>query len=136
MTTLYEQMDVVEKSRMEADSLMLMLLGADEILDSCLDDLLKDVLAAFSGASERMCETLRSTIKGDDRASKHAMLFFGMYSRPDWCRKFLKCNNVPVIKFKRFYENGLKINTNSLLKGKITCIQEYVELLRTEYVVT
>lgn len=134
--TLYEQMDVVEKTRVESDALMLMLLGEDKEISKCLAELMKDVLKSFPNASGRMRETLQFTIEGDDRASKHAMLFFAMHTRPEWCRKFLKSHNVPAVKFKRFYENGLKANTEKLLKGNLACIQEYVELSRIEYVIT
>ena len=134
--TLYESMDIVEKTRMDNDSLLLLLLGDVASIDKCLQALLQDLLRSFPDASQRRRDTLQATIAGTGRASKHAFLFFGLHTRPVWCRQFLKDHNVPVAKFKRFYENGLKLNTEKLLCGKMACIQEYAELLRTEDVVT
>ena len=129
-------MDLIERTRMDSDMIMSMLLGDDDKLEACLNSLFKVVLDKFPNCSKRMKETLRKTIEHGDRASKHAMLFFGMCRCTDWCRTLLKENNIPSMKFKRFFEDGLKKNTRNLLTGSIICIQDYVEETRKEYIVT
>ena len=129
-------MDIIERTRMDSDTMMSMLLGDDGKLEACLKTLLKVVLDKFPKCSKRMKETLSKTIEHGDKASKHAMLFFGMYRCTDWCRTLLKENNIPPMKFKRFFEDGLKKNTHNLLTGNIICIQDYVEETRKEYIVT
>jgi len=135
-TSVWEKMEVVARARRDSDAILSALLDDNKKINVHLVDLWKHLQETFPDCSKRMTETLQDVISGDDRAAKHGMLFFGLHTRPSWCRKFLKEHNAPPIKFKLFYENGLKHNTEKLLSGELVCLQEYVEETRKEYIVT
>jgi len=135
-SSVWEKMEIIASARRESDVMMSLLLEHNEKIDVHLRHLCRHLLKQFPECSKRMRKELEKTVAGTDRAAKHGMLFFGLYTRPNWCRDFLKENNIPPVKFKLFYENGLRTNTEKLLSGEIVCLQEYVEETRKEYIVT
>jgi hypothetical protein len=136
-SSVYVQMDRVQAVRTEADAILHMLQSEDTAaLDACLQTLRDHLLVDFPGSTPRFKKTIDQTITSQDRSAKHALLFFGLYTSPEWCKMVLKTHRIPVAKFKRFYESSLKEGSQQLLDNTLVCIQEYIEHVRTEYYLT
>jgi hypothetical protein len=78
---------------------------------------------------------LRQTVNTDDRAAKHALIFFALAKEPSVRSIFLneQSPRVPPEKFKHFVENDLQKLVEKLMSGAFTSLRAFVEDARWEY---
>ena len=105
-----------------------------------MDDVVKQICTTISSRfgdkkSVRLTNMLRQTVNTDDRAAKHALIFFALAKEPSVRSIFLneQSPRVPPEKFKHFVENDLQKLVEKLMSGAFTSLRAFVEDARWEY---
>lgn len=136
MANMFEDMDAIEKKRMEKDILVKCLLNReDDTLNTLVSDLSARLVKKYPQRSARFSRVLKEIQGNSDRSCKHAFLLFGIFNDSEWCQYFIEQTLVNPIKYKRFYETALKTTTEKLLDGQLICLKDYIEQLRLEYLI-
>ena len=135
-------MDLVEVARRQKHYVYELLSSHSEAqLDGEVALALQFLRKSMAGSeSGRLKEQLESLQKGQDRCSKHALFFFALWNDERYRKHFLydhkkASKRLNIVAF-RYFLKELEIHTNSLLKGELICLQDYVEELRKSYCIT
>lgn len=134
---MYKRMENIEHARQRSDLLYHILVNSEA---KTLDDVVKQICTTISSRfgdkkSVRLTNMLRQTVNTDDRAAKHALIFFALAKEPSVRSIFLneKSPRVPPEKFKHFVENDLQKLVEKLMSGAFTSLRAFVEDARWEY---
>jgi hypothetical protein len=90
--------------------------------------------------SPRLAQHLSEVKTTTNRAAKHALLLFAIWNG-NWYLGHLFGSDptisarIPVTNFKVFLK-AVSDKTTALLQGELICLQDYVEQLRTCYLIT
>ncbi len=98
-----------------------------------ISNLLKDKYTI----SKRLGSVLQKIIETQNRAVKHAMLFFCLYQEESFVDHFLSLNDgskIDVEKFSTFVNEQLPELCGNLLKGNFISLQDFIETSRHIYV--
>lgn len=137
MVDVYTQMDTIERNRMRRDLILDMFVNKDiNILHTFIAPMIDTILKTYPTCSARMRRMLTRLRTTPSRSVLHAFIFFCMFNESHMSTTLLEKSRVHKLKFKRFYDTTLHDNTQDLLAGKFVCLQDYVETLRLEYIVT
>lgn len=130
-------MENIEHARQRSDLLYHILVNSEA---KTLDDVVKQICTTISSRfgdkkSVRLTNMLRQTVNTDDRAAKHALIFFALAKEPSVRSIFLneQSPRVPPEKFKHFVENDLQKLVDKLMSGAFTSLRAFVEDARWEY---
>lgn len=130
-------MENIEHARQRSDLLYHILVNSEA---KTLDDVVKQICTTISSRfgdkkSVRLTNMLRQTVNTDDRAAKHALIFFALAKEPSVRSIFLneQSPRVPPEKFKHFVENDLQKLVEKLMSGAFTSLRAFVEDARWEY---
>ena len=141
MTNIYDRASQFEKKRCESDVIYHCIHSRDlTVLNSMLKEI-QDLLEKEYGnrRSPRMIKFIDRTVKdNDDRAAKHAFLFWGLCMFLDYAKNLVQPadNSPPKVnpeKFVTFYK-VLPTLVNNLLVGEHTSLREFAEKTRTVYI--
>lgn len=133
---LYETMTRVEQERCAEDRLIHLLLHDDLTdLNQEVDRILQHVCDTHD-LSARFKSVMAHIRASDDRSVKHALVMFALFNDAAYREAWVNDAQVNVLKFQHFYELSLKPQTQNLLLGRMLCLQDYVETIRLEYIVT
>ena len=134
---MYKRMENIEHARQRSDLLYHILVNSEA---KTLDDVVKQICTTISSRfgdkkSVRLTNMLRQTVNTDDRAAKHALIFFALAKEPSVRSIFLneQSPRVPPEKFKHFVENDLQKLVEKLMSGAFTSLRAFVEDARWEY---
>lgn len=134
---MYKRMENIEHSRQRSDLLYHVLVNSEA---KTLDDIVKQICNTISlrfgdNKSVRLTNMLRQTILTEDRAAKHALIFFALAKEPSIRSVFLneQSPRVPPEKFKHFVEKDLQTLVEKLMSGAFTSLRAFVEDARWEY---
>lgn len=141
MTNIYDRATQFEKQRCESDVIYNCIHNRDvTVLNSMLLEIQKLLENEYgSKRSPRMVQYIDRTVKdNDDRAAKHALLFWGLCMFPDYAKQLVspEDNSPPKVeptKFVAFYK-VLPALVNNLLVGEHTSLREFAEKTRTVYI--
>lgn len=130
-------MENIEHARQRSDLLYHILVNSEA---KTLEDVVKQICTTISSRfgdkkSVRLTNMLRQTVSTDDRAAKHALIFFALAKEPSVRSIFLneQSPRVPPEKFKHFVENDLQKLVEKLMSGAFTSLRAFVEDARWEY---
>ena len=87
--------------------------------------------------SQRIAKCFSLILQSQNRAVKHALIFFAIYQEESLVNHFINDldmkNNSPE-KFSNFVNNILQQLVNKLLQGQFTSLQDFVENCRHQYI--
>ena len=134
---MYKRMENIELARQRSDLLYHILVNSEA---KTLDDVVKQICQTVSSRfgdnkSVRLTNMLKQTMNTDDRAAKHALIFFALAKEPSTRSIFLSEEKprVPPEKFKHFVETELQTLVEKLMRGAFTSLRAFVEDARWEY---
>ncbi|MAJ81513.1 MAG: hypothetical protein CMF41_01205 [Legionellales bacterium] len=129
---LYDLYNFEENKRLQSDIIYYIMVSKDT---TKLDDMLKQILAN-KNFSKRFEKVTQRCLSDNSRIAKHGLFFFGLFLCPEFARSLVTPEpKLNPYKFKIFYETVLPKKCNDLLNGNISCLQRFVEEIRTEYII-
>ena len=136
MVSIYDVASKNDQLKQSADVIYKSIFDKDmTTLNQLLDILLTDVNSTIPNLSQVFTTLTNDTLKGDNRVAKHGLLFFGIYLNPTFANQFIHPKpKVDPDKFSYFYNSVLPGHCVKLLEGKYVSLWEFVEEIRTAYV--
>lgn len=133
---IYVKMDEIERHRKEQDYILRLFLHPSlELLNNEIKYVVK-TCPSLRFASDRLKGAIDIILAKKDRSSKHAFITFAMYNDRVYRESLIQRGEVNVVKFQNFYDRSLKKATEDLLCGRLICLQDYIEHVRSEYILS
>ncbi|MAT62898.1 MAG: hypothetical protein CL881_03775 [Dehalococcoidia bacterium] len=136
-TTLYDLASANEQKKIESDIIYNILMNKETtLLDRLLTEIIDTTKKNHTDMSKRYHSMTERCIKDNSRIAKHGLFFFGLYLCPTFAESLIKPDpKVNPIKFSIFYNTILPQACTKLLNGEYSCLQEFVEDIRLQYVI-
>jgi hypothetical protein len=133
---IYTEMNRISQSRLHRDFIMRLFLqqNTDE-LNSEIEYIIMNC-PTLGDASPRLCNALKKVRSNSDRSAKHAVVAFAIYNDDFYRERIVSGGRVNTLKFQNFYDNSLKKETENLLDGRLVCLQDYIETIRSEWIMS
>lgn len=135
--TLYDIAGAHEQTKIQSDLIYNVLMNRNTtLIDRLLKEIIDIVKSNHTGLSKRFQDMTERCINDKSRIAKHGLFFFGLYLCPTFAQGLVSPDpKVNPVKFTIFYNTVLPKACNKLLNGDYSCLQEFVEDIRLEYVV-
>ena len=137
---IFQKIDAIEEQRRRKHFLYDFFVSKDtRALNKEVAYILKKVEKTFDGAqSRRLKKQMTRILNDENRCAKHALVLFALWNDIDYRRecmydRFARRMNIET--FEKYLDEVDK-HTAAILNGELICLQDYVEQLRTSYIVT
>jgi hypothetical protein len=136
MVSVYDAASKNDQLKQSADVIYKAIFSKDTTtLNELLGQLLTDVNTTIPDLSKTFKTLTNDTLEGNNRVAKHGLLFFGIYLNPTFANQFIHPEpRVDPTKFSYFYNSILPGHCVKLLEGKYVSLWEFVEEIRSAYI--
>ena len=137
MTEYKTLINEIENERQEKDELYKLLFTSDiRFINGYIQSILELVTAKYK-TSDRLKDMLKKTVSTNNRAAKHALIFFTLFKEESFVNHFIHLENgekIDLKKFSIFINDTLPEACDNLLQARFTNLQDFVETIRHLYV--